>query len=81
MTQITLFDPSPADPPRLPRRIQDMHDFFGATPGRVCAGCIHLQRYRQGSTWYKCLKTDHTAGSASTDWRTRWPACGLFQER
>ncbi len=78
-TQPTLFDQPPAVPP-LPKRISDMHTLFGATPGHTCAHCAHLQRYRQSATWYKCLKTDHTAGAA-TDWRTRWPACGLFEQR
>lgn len=80
MTQPTLFDQPPAVTP-LPERIRTMHAAFGSTPGHTCAQCAHLQRFRQGGTWYKCLQTDHTAGSASTDWRTRWPACGLFEER
>ena len=75
----TLFDLEPAESP-LSAKIKEMHAVFGATPGRTCGHCIHLRRYRQGATWFKCARANHTAGAA-TDWRARWPACGLYEER
>lgn len=80
MTQPTLFDLPPAATTALPQQIREMHTLFGTAAARCCGQCAHLQRMRQGGTWYKCLKTDHASGVA-TDWRTRWPACGLFEER
>lgn len=82
MTQMTLFgDERPNTSVKtLPKRIRDMHAMYGATPGRTCIQCAHFLRYHYGSIWYKCSKSNPTS-SASTDWRTRWPACGLFEER
>ena len=79
MTTDTLF---PLDPPQQPqpRQISDMHTLYGVTPNRTCAHCVHLRRYHQGATWFKCARANHTAGAA-TDWRARWPACGLFEAR
>jgi len=68
-----------ADPMRdLPKRIRDMHRVHGAAPGKVCGACRHLLTYQQASTWNKCAKSRITGG-AGTDWRKRWPACGLFE--
>lgn len=80
MTQITLFDLPQPETASMPKRISEMHTLFGLTAYRCCGQCAFLQQHRQGGTWYKCLKSDVSSGVA-TDWRMRWPACGLFEER
>jgi hypothetical protein len=69
-------------PPGLPRRIQEMHGCYGTTEGKTCKTCKHLLVPSRdiAGRYYKCRKTKITNGAA-TDWRVRWPACGLFVER
>lgn len=64
----------------LPDRIKDMHRCHGATEGKTCGGCAHLLTKRMGGTYFKCAQSRVTDGPG-TDWRKRWPACGLFVER
>lgn len=64
----------------LPERIRVMQRRYGLAPGfAVCGKCRWFHRYHQGGRWAKCDKTVQTSG-AGTDWRARWPACGLFEE-
>lgn len=62
----------------LPRRMGTMHRAYGRAEGHECGQCIHLLRFRRGTSWMKCDLTRMT-GSSSTDWRARWPACGKFE--
>lgn len=64
-------------PAGLPKRIQDMHRMHGTSDGHRCGGCIHMVTIKRGATWFKCDQTRITGG-AGTDWRKRWPACGLW---
>lgn len=67
-------------PPDYPERIRTMHTMYGAGPlGRRCGQCRHLINRHYSRNYYKCSLTNLTNG-ASTDWRTRWPACGRFEE-
>lgn len=61
----------------LPRRIRDMHRVHGLTAGQTCGDCVHLVTLKRANTWFKCEKSRITGG-AGTDWRKRWPACGLW---
>lgn len=64
----------------LPKKLADMHSMFGATENRRCATCVHLERFKRGATWFKCMKTRQSNG-AGTDWNARWPACGKYEEK
>lgn len=63
----------------LPRRINEMHALHGKLPGKKCKGCKHLERWSYSRDYIKCSKSKMTHG-AGTDWRTGWPACGLYEE-
>jgi hypothetical protein len=53
---------------------------FGPGPaGATCGSCDHLVARRLARTYYKC-ELRSLSGSASTDHRVRWPACGRFVE-
>ena len=63
-----------------PERLRVMHAMYGADPlGRRCGLCRHLINRHYSRNYYKCSLTTQTNG-ASTDWRTRWPACGKFED-
>ena len=61
----------------LPQRIRDMRAAYGVRAGVNCGSCRHFLRFPQ-ATWFKCEETRMTGGAA-TDWRARWPACGLYE--
>jgi hypothetical protein len=55
--------------------------FMAQTHGRgpqdaTCRGCVHLVRVGHRG-WMKCEIYGIT-GSEASDWRAKWPACGLF---
>lgn len=60
------------------KRIEYMHAKFGEIKEHVCGECAHFRRYQQATTWFKCLLYGES-GSASTDWRAKWIACGKFE--
>lgn len=49
----------------------------GSVPD-TCGNCAFFRTREFSKTYFKCLKINNTS-SASTDWRKRWLACGLFQ--
>jgi hypothetical protein len=59
-----------------------MHLGHGRTNGQRCGDCTFLvvNPMESAGTYYKCSKYRITS-SAATDWRKKWQACGLFQER
>jgi hypothetical protein len=66
-------------PSPYPLRLRQMHAVHGQGPsGKTCGQCQHLRTKRMGGTYFKCDQTVMTDGAA-TDWRKRWPACGLFE--
>jgi hypothetical protein len=79
MSEPTFFTLQTQDGKPLPRRIRDMHAVYGVTQGRTCGHCVHLERYSQGTKWFKC-GLSRKSSSVATDWRAGWPACGLFLE-
>lgn len=67
---------------RLNKQLKFMWQKHGPGPeGKTCKGCIRLRGHRTagGRTYYKCLVYGVSSGPG-TDWRLRWPACGLFEE-
>jgi hypothetical protein len=77
MTEGSLFADGDVDPPR---RENPMVRLFGPGPaGTLCKTCVHLRRHRQANVWHKCDLRINTGGRA-TDHRSRWPACGKYEE-
>ncbi len=55
------------------RKIQAMHAMFGKSAG-ICKDC----KYFRGSVGgYKKCRIYGISSSEATDWRMKWPACGL----
>jgi hypothetical protein len=81
--QAWLEEQIPNDPEaELPDRIYFMRKRHGKAPeGTNCRDCAHLARFEyHTSTYNKCRNYGITHGAA-TDWRLRWPACGLHERR
>jgi len=57
------------------KRIDAMHAYFGRDHVHRCGECRNLTRGRENRI--KCARYD-IGGSASTDWRGNWQACGKF---
>lgn len=75
-TQLTLYDDLP-DAIDLPNRILYMRRVHGPNNADRCGTCAHfLQVYH----FAKCAQYGSSASDA-TDWRQKWPACGLWRER
>lgn len=66
--------------PKLPKRILRMYTIYKKTPGKKCRDCKYLTYHEARIRWYKCEKYGASMSSA-TDWRLKWDACGLFEER
>ena len=56
-----------------------MRRMYGEHDG-TCKDCVFLLRTGRNRTYLKCEKFVITRGPG-TDWRAKWPACGLFKER
>ena len=79
-TQLTLSDDlAPVDFP-YPDRILYMRRIYGADDAHRCETCVNLL-CNPGHTknYYKCAIYG-TSFSDATDWRQKWPACGLWQQ-
>lgn len=64
----------------LPLRLQNLHTRHGSKSGETCGGCRFLLAVTRGNTTvFKCAKHRDTRSTA-TDWRKKWPACGLWEE-
>lgn len=59
------------------RKIDLMHRLFGMCEGQRCVDCNHFSRHFYGKTYFKCEIYGESASEA-TDWRMKYPACGLF---
>lgn len=73
----------PEDIPK-PERGRKRHEtpigMFGLGPeGKVCGTCAHHVRYRRSKVYHKCVKW-YVSGSAATDIRLSWRACGRYEE-
>lgn len=58
-----------------------MHGKFGRGPdGATCGGCDSLVTTGHNRRYFKCERY-RISGSEATDFRKRWPACGLWRQR
>lgn len=58
---------------------QQMLTLYGQRRGFTCGKCKHLLSSGKNEPYFKCSRFGITA-SAATDWRKKWPACGLFED-
>ncbi len=63
----------------LSRQLAKMHGTHGrAKNGETCGNCDRLLRVEHGRrSYFKCQLFGSTHGTGS-DWRKKWPACGLY---
>lgn len=66
--------------PDIVRKIDLMHRLFGKCEREKCADCSHLYRRDYGGTYYKC-EIYGNSHAATTDWRLKYDACGLFNKK
>lgn len=57
------------------KKIDLMRSMFGRDEG-TCKDCSHLVRKMHSRAYYKCEVYGESASEA-TDWRLKYPACGL----
>lgn len=61
------------------KKIDLMHYMYGKEDG-ICKSCSHLvENYNRSNKYYKCEVYGETHSDA-TDWRLKYPACGLFNK-
>ena len=60
------------------RKIEAMHRIYGTGCGK-CKDCPHIVRKVLDRTYYKCLVYGDS-NSEATDWRLKYPACGLIDK-
>ena len=78
-----LFDVEPIHDRPMPERIGAMYRAYGRAEGRRCRECGHFYWNRSGSgkkKWGKC-DLNGRGSLAGTDWSSRWPGCGRWEER
>lgn len=61
------------------RKIDLMYRQFGKTEGKFCKDCFNLYKRVWDKAYYKCSVYGDSASEA-TDWRLRYPACGMFNK-
>lgn len=57
------------------KKIDLMHAMFGKAEGQ-CADCRHFEEHMYNRTYFKC-RVYGVSRSEATDWRKKYPACGL----
>lgn len=77
--QPTLFDVPAEAPDTDAPRLRAMRGAYGRMEGRTCGECAYLviKRFHDGQ-YLKCAKYGDSQGPG-TDWRRKWPACGLWE--
>lgn len=60
--------------------VNPMHAAFGVRGDRTCGDCVHLFARQLSGRYLKC-EMRSLSGSASSDHRAGWIACGLFEAR
>lgn len=61
------------------RKIDLMHQQFGKTDGKFCKDCFNLAIHQWGTRYHKCLVYG-VSNSEATDWKMKYPACGMFNK-
>ena len=63
------------------RKIDAMHEYFGTDESHTCKTCKNLLKLcYHDKTYYKCKCYGVTQSNAS-DFRQKWTACGLYNEK
>jgi hypothetical protein len=76
-----FFIKAESEQPNIPRSIKSMYFKYRRTQGKLCRNCKALIHHSGNTKLYlKCEKYGITNGAA-TDWRAKWDACGLFEEK
>lgn len=57
------------------KKIDLMHAMFGKAEGE-CAECRHFEKHWRNVKYFKC-RVYGVSASEATDWRKKYPACGL----
>ena len=60
-------------------RIKLMHQLFGKIPDKQCKTCNNLVTVTANRRYNKC-RCYSQSHSASSDWRQKWTACGLYNK-
>jgi len=58
---------------------QQMLAIHGKCAGFTCGSCKDLKRSGKNRPYFKCSRFGISASEA-TDWRSKWQACGLFED-
>jgi hypothetical protein len=53
---------------------------YGSTPGKKCRDCKYLHWKVVSKQYPKCTLSGCAGSSRSSDWNSRWQACGKFEE-
>lgn len=79
--QATFLDDEAARK-REAKSLEKMHLTHGKSEGNLCGDCQFFVRLIADMQMrpFKCQKY-RVSHSASSDWRKKWTACGLFQTR
>jgi len=81
MRQKTLLDiPIPEQETFSPLHSDMIRVYGKGEEGQQCKHCIHLIRHSHSGRYFKCSKALVTSGAA-TDWRGKWPTCGLYERK
>jgi len=59
---------------------KQMTTLYGITEGQKCKSCKHLYFKECSGKYPKCSLSGCTGSSRSSDWNSRWPACGKFEQ-
>lgn len=59
--------------------IEVMRSLFGITDGCKCGDCSHLEKHTYNRVYYKC-DVFGASSCASSDFRLKWTACGLYNK-
>jgi hypothetical protein len=62
------------------RAHERLMQFYGAPEGLKCRTCKFFIVKKFSKKYFKCEKFS-VSGSASTDWRSHWQACGLHERK
>lgn len=60
----------------LNKKIDAMHNHYGYSDG-ICGDCPHFVRFRYHDNVLLKCRAYGLSHSEATDWRVKWPACGL----
>lgn len=76
----TVSKRTEADRRKALARQEKMHLKYGPGPkDQTCGACVNFVHFNHGG-WAKCSVYGVTSSEAS-DWRAKWPTCGMFQPR